>query len=398
MENNKLTAEEVKAVEEVIKSTETEEDKLVASLPSNNGVEVSNGSEEATTEQKKVNINPNNGSLNVLTDRESEEDDEYVQISDDLKKLLTMEDDEVYAIPESLDEIEITEEMLKGKIKEGYDLSDNDIKVLLPLIQKYRVDRNSCKWFNEMPKKLQDLINKQCLEVNNNSSEAKNLFASEILDAIVRETKMDKIVIDMQKSIAEAYDLSPLMEMIIDKQKTSFEDAIDKKIEILTNKKEESTSEESKDILEEKIKMLEDIKNAFYQSYTYEDMIDKIKRGKIRVKPFDIRKYARFCSEFNYKYEGDTPFIIHDVRILMPVLKRKFSKYTEEQVCAFVIAFIKHTQNMNSKSPIDHTFMSYFISNIINLDMITDTKEKSVFSTTLMGNIEKGIRAINNIN
>ena len=82
------------------------------------------------------------------------------------------------------------------------------------------------------------------MEVNNTSMEAKNLFASEILDTIVRDTRMDKIVIDVQKSVSEAFNISPLMEMIVETQKTAFETELDKKIDILTKKAEESDNEE----------------------------------------------------------------------------------------------------------------------------------------------------------
>lgn len=395
--SKKLTEEEVKEIEKAANETMTDEDKAVAALPSNNGVTEATGDIDPITEEAIVSSDPNTDSLHVMNDREQEEEFEGLEINDELKKLLTMTDDELYKVPESMEEIEITENMLKGSIVDSFDLNEDDVKVLLDLIAKYRA-KIPTDWYDNMPEKIKLSIDKQCMEVNNNSKAAKNLFASEVLDTIVRETKMDKIVIDMQKSISEAYDMSPLMEMIVDNQKTAFETELEKKIDILNKKAEESDNNEKKELFFSKAKLLSDIKNAFYQSYTYEDMIDKIKKGKLRVKKIDIDKYGRHIRNFNYKYEQDTPFIIHDVSAVLPVLLKKLSnKYEKEQIARFVIAFIKYTVDMKATEVVDHTFMSYFISNILNLSMISDTKEKSVFCTTLLANICKGIDAINNI-
>ena len=402
MENNKkLTFEEKVQIMDAIKETETEDDKLVASLPSNNGNKESEGNLDPITEEAIVAGNVVTGAINILNDREvdkkSEEEFEGLEIDNDLKKLLTMEDDELYEVPESLEEIPITEDMLKDTIKQSIGLNDEETKELIPILQKYMA-KIPASWYDMLPKTLKLSVNKQCMEVNNTSMEAKNLFASEILDTIVRDTRMDKIVIDVQKSVSEAFNISPLMEMIVETQKTAFETELDKKIDILTKKAEESDNEEKKKLMLNKVDQLSAIKNAFYQSYTYEDMIAKIKSGKLRVKKIDIDKYKKHCKNFNYKYEQDTPFIIHDVSMLVPVIKKKLGhKYDNVQIAKFVIAFIKYTRDMKATDVVDHTFMSYFISNILNLTMITDTSSKSVFSTTLLSNICKGINAINNL-
>lgn len=396
--SKKLTEEEVKQIEKAANETMTEEDKIVAALPSNNGVTESEGDIEPITEEAIVASDPNTNSLHVMNDREGKEDEfEGLEINDDLKKLLTMTDDELYKVPESMEEIEITEDMLKGSIADSFKLSEEDTKILLDLIARYRA-KIPTDWYDNMPGKIKLSIDMQCMEVNNNSKSAKNLFASEVLDTIVRETKMDKIIIDMQKSISEAYDMSPLMEMIVDNQKTTFETELEKKINVLKQKAEESDNDEKKELFLSKAKLLSDIENAFYQSYTYEDMIDKIKKGKLRVKKIDVDKYGRHIRNFNYKYEQDTPFVIHDVSAVLPVLLKRLSeRYKKEQIAKFVIAFIKYTVDMKATDVVDHTFMSYFISNILNLSMISDTKAKSVFCTTLLSNICKGIDAINNL-
>ena len=399
MENNKLTLEDTVEIMDTIKASETKEDKMVASLLSNNGKTEADGTLEPVTEEAIVQGNIVTGGVNVLNEREVKEEEEFegVEFDNELKKLLTMEDDELYKVPESMEEIHITNDMLKDTIKTSIGLGDEETEELIPLVQKYMA-KIPVAYYDSLPKTLKLSVDKQCMEVNNTSMEAKNLFASEILDTVVRDTRMDKMVIDIQKSVSEAFNISPLMEMLVDTQKTAFETELDKKIDILNKKAEKSDNEDKKNILIEKANQLSSIKNAFYQSYTYEDIIAKIKSGKLRVKKIDIDKYKKHCKNFNYKYEQDTPFVIHDVSMLVPVLKKKLGhKYTNEQIARFVIAFIKYTVDMKATDVVDHTFMSYFISNIINLTLITDNSSKSIFSTTLLTNICKGINAINNL-
>ena len=123
MENNKkLTFEEKVQIMDAIKETETEDDKLVASLPSNNGNKESEGNLDPITEEAIVAGNVVTGAINILNDREvdkkSEEEFEGLEIDNDLKKLLTMEDDELYEVPESLEEIPITEEIGRASCRE----------------------------------------------------------------------------------------------------------------------------------------------------------------------------------------------------------------------------------------------------------------------------------------
>ena len=391
-----MTESDVEKVMEVINSLDSEEDKLLASLPSNNNVLESDQSIEPVTETATVSVDTCTGANNVMNKREEENQDipdTELEIDAELQKMLSLDADDVYKVPESLSEIEIDDSMLM-KSAEDNGIKPEDMTALIPLINKYR-NGEKVNWYNQFPQNLKRMIDKMCLEINNTSKDAKNLFAAEVLDGIVRDAKMDRIVIDMQESIQKAYDISPLMEMVLDQQRTLFEDKLLNAIKSLEAKKETSDNPE---IVENKIKQLNGIIDAYKESYLCEDLVATIKKGKIRVKNFDISKYTRYCREFCHKYEGDTPFVIHDVSRCLPVLVRKLGdKYTPDQLTAAIIAFIKYSQNKSSKDVIDHTYMSYFVSNIINLDIISTKTEQEAFSSILIDNIEKVVRAINNL-
>ena len=74
---------------------------------------------------------------------------------------------------------------------------------------------------------------------------------------------------------------------------------------------------------------------------------DYISCPKDKVYQIDIDKYKKHCKNFNYKYEQDTPFVIHDVSMLVPVIKKKLGhKYDNVQIAKFVIAFIKYMNKL----------------------------------------------------
>ena len=53
--------------------------------------------------------------------------------------------------------------------------------------------------------------------------------------------------------------------------------------------------------------------------------------------------------------------------------------------------------NYNGHDVVDHTFMSYFISNILQLDFVTTTAEQGEFINILSNNLEEALKAINHI-
>ena len=84
------------------------------------------------------------------------------------------------------------------------------------------------------------------------------------------------------------------------------------------------------------------------------------------------------------------------VGISIYFINQNNKKYTVEEVARFMIAFMKYTMNMKANDVVDHTFMSYFVSNIINIDFAsTGTQEENAFVNLFCSNIERGIRLIN---
>lgn len=389
-----ITDSEVKEVSKLIEENTVEEDKKVVQFPSNNGIlENESNDLEPETKQVKASINVNTGAIDTLLN----DDDSELQIDPELMKLLTMEDDDVYKVPENVSDIKVSDDELK-KSAESLGFGEEDIIAIMPLLKKY-MDGEDLNWYNELPANIRKQIDKSCLEVNNTSREAKKLFASELISNIITDCRFDKVVIDFQEAINKVYDLSPVMEMAIGEQKTLFEKKIDEVIAKSEDKIKNATDEEAIEKINKSVETLKGIKESYRQSYTLENFIEEIKSGKIRVKDFDIRKFDRYVNDFNFFYnKKNNPFVISNIKMTVPVLCRKFvDTFTEKEVITMIISFIKHCKNKNGFDVVDHTYMSYFISNIICLDGITSNQGQEAFSTLLTNNLEAAIKAANNL-
>ena len=127
----------------------------------------------------------------------------------------------------------------------------------------------------------------------------------------------------------------------------------------------------------------------FTQSYTYEDMYEAYKLGKIKVKNIQVEKLNRTCSEFNRKYYNNT-FKINDVGMTIGVLDRKLDKkYNISAIKKFIVAFINYTKNFSPSNIPEHVFMYYFIQNILALDINVPENSQIEFNDLLINNINK---------
>lgn len=372
-----LTEVEVKELAKVLDSMTSDEAKMVQSLPSNNGVlenTAANNKEKDIIKEETVTIDPNTGTMQAINN----------SIDAEIAKLLEVNIEDLYEVPESAADIPYDPELIKANAS-NYGLKNTDIAALLPVIDKFRTGED-CNWYAELPPTIRKMINRQCLEVNNNSLSAKKLFAEELIRGLIRDAGIDRITIDLQQVTNKAFDISGIMKMTLDYQNT-----------ILETKMLETADNLEKDGKTDKAEHLRKVAAAYRQSYTLEDFINAAKSGRLRVKDFDVKKYARFANEFNYKYEKDTPFVINDITGIAPILRRKFPEFTTDQIVRFVIAFCKFCQNMDSKNVIDHTFMSYVIINISSLDLVVNDQEQDIFLTALGENIKAAVRAVNNI-
>lgn len=389
----KMTDKEVQdKYKEMLNAIPNTEADFVSKLPSNNGqLTRENGTipeGEVESEKKSVVIDPATGEYQQQLDD--------LGISKEMADMLELKPEDLLDIPDSINDIDIPDDILTKNIQEN-GIEDVELaSQMMSLVKEYRKMgdpfRGNVNWYKKLPEKIRTIIDKQCAEVNNNSMGAKKTFAEAFIQDVVNDAGIDSIVYDMQKSMEEAFDTSGITEYILSESKTDFEKNMEATME-RTRTAENIDEEKRSELLDKQQKVLD----AFHDAYSYESFINAIKSGKVRVKPFDIHKYARWLKEFYNKYEGDTPFVIKDPSTMAPILKRFFPEYSNDQCIAFVIAFIKFTRNMNPNDVVDHTYMSYFIHNISQLDLVRHKASERDFINILSNNIKMALDAVNNI-
>ena len=141
------------------------------------------------------------------------------------------------------------------------------------------------------------------------------------------------------------------------------------------------------------------IRDAFIESYTFKEMRELYAKHKIKVKKIMLEKFKRTCMEFNVKYQKSQN-IIQDVQLIERALDRHAAKKFDMVVInEFICVFILYTQmkNMDPNNIVDHTFMYYFIQNILTLDYYDKNNEKDAeFHDQLINNINMFLEDINN--
>lgn len=374
-----LSDEEVEKLIDAIGDDITDPAQL---FPSNNGMEINKNTDPERNVEAKVLVsaNPVTGVLNTIPYEEENITEES------LDKLLDLKDEDLGKIELNWDIfVETTKSMYEGA-------SEEDLKHLFATANKYRTGIKF-PYYNELPefikKEIDTLVNVGAAENNASSNDVKrlkNMLAKELFDTIITNNYSSKAFADISKfTTAE-----------INKEKEKLGGSIHdynaklrEEYEVgFIKKAEEFEAIGDEDSLE-KAANLREASRMFTQSYTYEDMYEAYKIGKIKVKNIQIEKLNRTCSEFNRKYYNNT-FKINDVGMIMGVLDRKLDKkYNITAIKKFVVAFINYTKNFSPANIPEHVFMYYFIQNILALDIAIPENSQVEFNDLLINNINK---------
>lgn len=300
-----------------------------------------------------------------------------------------------------LTKIEITEDAVKKTVTEefpGNNFDAADITALLSLAKDYSQNK-TFRYYSSMPASIQNAINSAlgtyAPYMGKYSKEGRNYIAKQLLDTIVQSNAVASNVNDfttaVYNSVKDIGDATKQgMSDFFTLQMTYFEESIPAQIK----KYEDAISlgevkQEDAATVQNKIDTLYGVSEMFKQSYSYDDMMDVYKSGKIKVKPIQIEKFKRTCQDdFNFKFQKSEN-VINDVRLVLTVLDRKVDKkYDIDDIKKFICIFINYTKKMSADSIIDYTFMYNFIKNILNLDYHAhDNEMEEAFYSNLLTRI-----------
>lgn len=117
----------------------------------------------------------------------------------------------------------------------------------------------------------------------------------------------------------------------------------------------------------EAVENLKKIRDNLDSAYDLTDFIEFCK--KCKIKNYEVKEPKRVFDYFNGKYMNHK-LVINDIRSCPDILDRHLTEYTHDQNMILCMAFCKYCLNMHPDRMEEHTFMYYFIRNIIAIDRL----------------------------
>ena len=265
-----------------------------------------------------------------------------------------------------------------------------------------RIAGNNIDYYSNMPKFMQNTVsqimaNANTVGVPSNRILHKNQVAKMLIDEYVEEYKkssqktvdLDTLFSGFTKDAANIADdmatqIGDLMLSFDDERK----DQINNAIVVAKNN--------GNDVM---VKNLEAIRDNIDKAFNLDEFKEFCKHCKI--KSIEMKKPNRVYDSFIHKYETNDA-IINDIRTCPDVIIRHLTEFTKDQAMMICLAYCKYCCNMNPDNMAEHTFMYYFIRNIIAIDRINprgrayhsiNAKDK-IFYDTFVANLRE---CINNL-
>lgn len=254
-----------------------------------------------------------------------------------------------------LDSVTIREETYQ-KLNE-FGLTEEEAKQFGSVILR-RLQGEKFKIYKELPEKIKGMVRSMCGSNNINHLQA----CSEIVvDQFVSELKIEQEFVDFQDSLKKELGNLDMMNMYEEYLKETMGEKLLKK------------ADEIEETHPEKAKVLREISEAFEDSYKFITMRKALNENWKEARRLDkeVKKYDRYCTEFNYKYKN-SKFKITDIRLVAHTLDRALKDFnvTIPEIKKFVVLFCRLTRNMDSNNVVEHSYMYYTIKNILDLDYL----------------------------
>lgn len=333
--------------------------------------------------------NPITGKPMLITEDKEEDEEDFLPSFEEM-----LADDSIKPMNIDMDTVIIKADTIKPILAATFPntkFSDEDIEKVRVAAEKQK-RKEDFSYYESMPDSVKGAINgmigaQMQSKMGSFNKEGRNYIVQAMLDNIIQDEVVDKATYDMNKMIQKGMkDISE--ETKRDKywegSRAFFMSEIDNKIK--------KFEDEGKHEIAERFRQ---VKEAYRQSYTYENMLAAYKEGKIKVKKIQVEKFNRTCEEFNFKYQK-TQNIINDIKTLLPKLDRVAAKHFDLDIIKeFIVIFINYVKNMDVNDYKDHTFMYYFIYNINTVDYYdTEDAAQEAHHKQIINNINTFLQAI----
>jgi hypothetical protein len=286
---------------------------------------------------------------------------------------------------DSLSATPVDDSTIAKEVQDKFEnITDKDTLEFVEIAQKFKAKEISAmEAFNALPSVIKDQINAEIAKAGIPIGSANNYrkqTVKSIMEEILTNAEMEQCSIDLDKQIANIYkeygnDVAFL-----------YQSNIYEKIKTLRQSITDMEKENTDGSLDEKIEKVHCIIDSIYESYELNEFADFAIRKKI--KSIEKEKSYKVFREFTSKYDN-SKFIISDVTLILDPLK-KYCEFTDDEAEDMAILFCKYCANMRPANLEEHTFMYYFIANIISLQVngVKDKDNKDEFSNVLISNLK----------
>ena len=257
-----------------------------------------------------------------------------------------------------------------------------DLKVISELIKR-KANGEQFNVYKELPSSFKLIVDSEAVKYPD-PKQVRNMISEMMLNELAEEVKknagmdIDDLLLDIRKDLEKYADglSTETAKFSLDMNKENLETL------------EEAIKKATEDNDQEKLDRFISIKKAIEDSNNLNDFKEYCK--KVKIKKFDIEKPSRWFQDLLRKYENHK-YNIYNISDCDKVLDRHFNNDDNYHIrnIALLITFCKYTMNYNPDNIYEHTFMYYFIKNIITLDRL---KPRGVFV-----DIEGAIETYNSI-
>lgn len=380
-DEKKLTDQQVDKICESMEDVKNESHglKVVADLPSNNGVEKTEAPEEGYSENVTIAINPNSG-MSYPTKEKTFNNGSEAGLDNILNK-----------DPEIDTEVNIEIDDIKDQLSKNDDffndlnLNDEDIVRILKITKRVQ-NGEKFKVFKELPESVQKKIWQYSASAGfGDKSPKSNEFRNDIADLMISEfisnISMEKYAMDFQKEMNE-------IENKVNKEFSKMFLDYNENRDSYVNALVEKYGDDGKKAL------LSQILDSINDGFALERIKDAARNHRIKIKKFDLEKPKRCYDAFEGAYYKST-YNIYSIYMAHNALERHMANDIEDKddIKRFFVAIAKFCSNYKPENVVEHAFMYYAMYNPLLLDVYKGEEYQS-FASRYKANVLEVIRLL----
>ena len=347
--NTKLTDDQVdEIISQMNEVTQSDPDlTMIANLPSNNGVEDSQSSENGESKMVMVSVDSNTGE-NKIIGPVKDFDSSFESLVDQINNGVEY-NDSVFTKEELVRELKSGSD---SPIKES-DISDEETTELLDIVNR-KLNKEDFNIYKAFPKNIQEVIQNY---VKNGLGYIDIIDRSKYNCAInsVSDSLIEKFIYNIKLKRSNQ-DFAIQLEKYFQYNNTDPDHYTDQSAL-------ENLSEKKKDRIDQILNQIDDSRSLERLKYFAKGC--KIK--KIEVEMAYKRVYINFLDKYRYSSNN-----IYDIVLAHKALSRALKDETDATL--FLIGFCKQVSKYSAENIYHHAYMYYVVYNCINLDTMLDEK------------------------